>query len=61
MNTSGAEKQVIVPSKYGTWNEEDRLEMVRLLAKAGYAVRIGKRKKAGQNVNEIFVEYWRVD
>lgn len=39
-------------------NESDRLELARLLIKAGYAVRIGRAKNA-KGVAETFVEYWK--
>ncbi|MCD8150560.1 MAG: hypothetical protein LUE92_13590 [Clostridiales bacterium] len=45
------------------WNEDDRLALCSLLAKAGYAVRIGRGAVPGtaakKNVQyEYFVEYW---
>lgn len=45
------------------WNEDDRLQLIGLLAKAGYSVRIGrsvvKGKENRQNAQmEYFVEYW---
>lgn len=45
------------------WNEDDRLQLIGLLAKAGYSVRIGrsvvKGKENKQNAQmEYFVEYW---
>lgn len=45
------------------WNEEDRLTLVTLLAKAGYAVMIGRRIVPGQSEKsnarqEYVVEYW---
>lgn len=48
------------------WNEDDRLRLVCLLAKAGYSVRIGrsivKGKENKQNAPmEYFVEYWEDD
>lgn len=43
--------------KNGSLNEADRLELSRLLIKAGYTVRIGKEKAAGKNTNVIFVEF----
>ena len=33
----------------GALNETDRLEIARLLLKAGYTVRIGKEKAVGKN------------
>lgn len=58
-------KNVIRSIRKGTcqWNEEDRLQLVNILAKAGYAVRIGRQqvpetegKKTVQY--EYTVEYW---
>ena len=43
--------------KNGSLNEADRLELSRLLIKAGYTVRIGQEKAAGKNTNVIFVEF----
>ena len=45
------------------WNEDDRLQLVTLLAKAGYSVRLGRRTVPGtekrQNPTmEYTVEYW---
>lgn len=45
------------------WNEEDRLALVTLLAKAGYAVMISRRSIPGQPEKsnakqEYVVEYW---
>lgn len=48
----------IFAQKNGTMNESDRLEIARLLVKAGYTVRIGK-EKSGQKTNSAnicFVE-----
>lgn len=39
-------------------NESDRMEIARLLIKAGYAVRIGRDKNA-KGVTEAFVKYWK--
>lgn len=46
------------------WNEEDRLKLVTLLAKAGYAVKIGRQTVPGQDPEkknaqmEYTVEFW---
>ena len=45
------------------WNEEDRLQLVCLLAKAGYCVRIGRQAAPGQEGKkngqmEYTVEFW---
>lgn len=61
-----AEKQVIRSIRKGTvqWNEDDRLQLVTLLAKAGYSVRIGRQPipgKASEKKNarmEYTVEFW---
>ena len=45
----------------GKINDEDRNTLVCLLAKAGYAVRIGKEKLEGKRQTVYFVEYWRED
>lgn len=48
------------------WSEEDRLQLVSILAKAGYAVKIGKRISPGQENKarpqmEYTVEYWETE
>ena len=50
----------IANKKQGGLNTEDRLELARLLIKAGYTVRIVKDKMPGAktNTSAIFVEYW---
>ena len=40
-------------------NEADRLELARLLLKAGYTVKINREKKPGKSAYVYFVEYWR--
>ncbi|HIW86026.1 MAG TPA: resolvase [Candidatus Eubacterium faecipullorum] len=39
-------------------NDEDRLELCRLLIKAGYTVRLVKEKPEGKNRYEKYIEYW---
>ncbi len=39
-------------------NDEDRNTLVRLLAEAGYAVRIGKERPGGKGQTMYFVEFW---
>ena len=59
-------KQTIRSIRKGSvqWNEEDRLQLVTLLAKAGYAVKIGRRAVPGQDPEkknaqmEYTVEFW---
>lgn len=59
------EKQMIRSLRKGSvqWNEEDRIQLVALLAKCGYAVRIGRRVIPGQTdkknaQTEYTVEFW---
>lgn len=48
----------IYAQKQGALNENDRLELARLLIKAGYTVRMGReRPKAKGNAYRYFVEY----
>ena len=58
-------KNVIRSIRKGSaqWSEEDRLQLVSILAKAGYAVKIGRRIVPGtENKSkpqmEYTVEYW---
>lgn len=53
-------KQIIRSIRKGSvqWNEEDRLQMVSMLAKAGYAVQIARREiLAGENRKTTQYEY----
>ena len=45
--------------KSGSLNEQDRLELARLLIKAGYAVRLGREKPQGKPNSQYsyFVEF----
>ena len=59
------DKHVIRSIRKGSaqWNEEDRLRLITLLAKAGYTTRIGRAIVAGTEnrtkpVMEYTVEYW---
>ena len=47
----------IIPPKKNGWNEAERLEVARLLLKAGFSVRVGGEVVNGKTV--YFVEYWR--
>lgn len=47
----------ISEQNHGRLNEDDRLELARLLLKAGYTVRIGREKPPGKKTNAYFVEY----
>ena len=38
--------------------ETERLDLCRLLIKAGYAARIGKEKQQGKQTYEHFIEFW---
>ena len=52
------ERQRIYNIKSNALNEDNRLELSRLLIKAGYAVRIGKERKSNSKTYIHFVEYW---
>ncbi len=39
-------------------NDEDRNNLVCLIAKAGYAVRIGKERPEGKGQTRYYVEFW---
>lgn len=48
----------IQDQKNGKLNEEDRLEIAKLLIKAGYTVKISREKKNSKSsVNVYFVEF----
>ncbi len=42
-------------------NDDDRNALVCLIAKAGYAVRIGKERPGGKGQTMYFVEFWEED
>ena len=46
----------IVAPKTNSLNEQERLEMAKLLLKAGFTVRTGTEKQGNRTVS--FVEYW---
>ncbi len=48
-------------NRLGKINDEDRNVMVSLLAKAGYAVRIGKERPGDRGKTQYFVEFWEED
>lgn len=50
----------IYPQRCGALNENDRLDLARLLIKAGYKVRIGKEKMNGGSTYTYFIEYEEV-
>lgn len=49
----------ISEQKNGKLNAEDRLEIAKLLIKAGYTVRVGREKPPGKRSN-VYLEYARV-
>ena len=51
------EKQRIEVQKSFSLNEEERLQIARLLIKAGYTVKISKIKQDNKSV--ICIDYWR--
>lgn len=50
------EKNKIIPPRTNSLNDAERLDLARLLIKAGFAVRIGKEKVGNSTVT--VVEYW---
>ena len=50
-------KVKIYEQKDGQLNKEDRLELAKLLVKAGYTVRVGREKPPGKRAYVYFVEY----
>jgi len=53
-------KQRIYSLKTGSLNETERLEIARLLLKAGYTARLGRERPAGKNSGnfDYFIEFW---
>lgn len=54
----------IIAQKNGRLNDDDRLELIRILGKAGYIVWMGRRKKdaSGNYINYVgFVEPEKAD
>lgn len=52
------ERRQRIKNLLGKINDEDRQQLVCLLAKAGYAVRIGKERPGGKGQTMYFVEFW---
>ena len=50
------ERNKIIAPRHNGLNEADRLELGRLLIKAGYAVKVGSEVKNGKTI--YFVEFW---
>lgn len=50
------EKNKIIAPKQNSLNDNERLEIARLLLKAGFTVRIGKEKRGNSTVSVI--EFW---
>lgn len=53
------ERQTIYPQKGGSLNDSEKLDLCRLLVKAGYTVRITAEKPRGNGTAVRVVEYWR--
>lgn len=51
------EKNRIYSLKNNSLNEQDRLDLSRLLIKAGYSVRVGREKKQKSTSYQYFIEY----
>ena len=47
----------ITEQKYGSLSEAERLEIARLLIKAGYTVRVNKERKDEKTVWKWYIEY----
>ena len=47
----------IQPQTTGSLNEQDRLELAKLLVKAGYSVKLGRERKPKASGYDYFVEY----
>ena len=43
---------------YNKLSESEKLDLCRLLIKAGYSVRLGRERKNG-NSYAYFIEYWK--
>lgn len=55
-------KQRIYSIKQNGLNDADRLELAKMLVKAGYSVRVGKERKEQKSKSySYFVEYWEED
>ena len=48
-------RRITAPRNNGL-NEAERLELARLLIKAGYCVKLGSEDKNGRNI--YYIEYW---
>lgn len=46
----------LIEQKAGRWNEEDRLELSRLLIKGGYQVAIRKEKPEGKKQGVTYID-----
>ena len=51
-------RQRIYALKGRQLNDTERLELCRLLIKAGYAAKLGKEKPQGKNTYEHYIEFW---
>ncbi len=47
-----------IKNKLQKLNDDDRNNLVCLLAKAGYAVKIGKERPGGKGQTMYYVEFW---
>lgn len=55
-------KQRIYSVKGNSLNESERLEIARLLIKAGYVVKLGRERIKPQSKSYVyFVEYWEAE
>ena len=52
------QKRFRINNKLSKLNDDDRSNLVGLLVKAGYTVRIGKERPGNKGQTKYFVEYW---
>lgn len=59
-DSTGNGRQRVYNVGSGQLNAEERLELVKILARAGYAARVGRERPDGkpQAAYVYFVEYW---
>ena len=52
-------QRIYCENGFGTLNEAERLELCRLLIKAGYAVELKRERRGSGNKYIYYIEYWR--
>lgn len=51
--------RIYLSCSYSELDKTERIELCRLLVKAGYTVRYGRERIDGKSTYEYFVEYWK--